>query len=473
MTKRREVTPAAGLLETYCQEFDQYLVRWNQHEGIRRYLEGLLLPAERNKTLTGLANTTPGTGAQEARAQSLQWFLSESTWDESAVNARRCQLLRQTAATAPHTDGVLVIDETGDLKDGTHTAHVGRQYLGNVGKIGNGVVSVSSLWADEQIYYPLDVIPYTPAGWFEDGKKDPSFRTKLTIAVDLVQQAVAQRWPFKAVVADSFYGEDGSFRESLHRLSVGFVMALKPSHSWWHQQGKPGSLKAVAYATAKRKWQKVERTFRDGHRENGWALEIQVGPYGPKRSERAIVVTTDPATLPELSTWYLVTNLRLGNNHKTTHSRLPSASLTEVVRLYGLRNWVEQSYKQVKTTLGWAHYQVRSSRAIIRHWTLVYCAFTFCWWQVTQQTSDRSSVSPIIGDIALQPSASLRQSKQTAREKKSCRRKTSTYMLMAHGAPHGSKLVGTSDHAQTLLAHLLVSAPALRPATAIRLARTW
>ena len=56
-----------------------------------------------------------------------------------------------------------MIDETGDRKDGHHTAHVGRQYLATPGKIDNGVVSVSSLWADEQVYYPLEVEPYTPA----------------------------------------------------------------------------------------------------------------------------------------------------------------------------------------------------------------------------------------------------------------------------------------------------------------------
>jgi hypothetical protein len=50
-----------------------------------------------------------------------------------------------------------------------------------------------------------------------------------------------------------------------------------------------------------------------------------------------------------------------------------------VVRLYGLRNWVEQGYKQVKGELGWADFQVRSDRAIRRHWALVCCAFSFCW----------------------------------------------------------------------------------------------
>ena len=84
---------------------------------------------------------------------------------------------------------MLVIDETGDRKDGHKTAHVGRQYLGNLGKIDNGVVSVTSLWADEQVYYPLEIEPYTPESYFAKGKNDPAFRTKLKIALQLVQQA--------------------------------------------------------------------------------------------------------------------------------------------------------------------------------------------------------------------------------------------------------------------------------------------
>ena len=54
-----------------------------------------------------------------------------------------------------------------------------------------------------------------------------------------------------------------------------------------------------------------------------------------------------------------------------------------MIRLYGLRMWVEQSYKQVKHALGWSQYQVRSDQAIRRHWQLVCCAFSFCWYHAS------------------------------------------------------------------------------------------
>jgi len=102
---------------------------------------------------------------------------------------------------------VLEIDETGDRKWGNKTAHVGRQYLGSIGKIDNGVVSVSRLWAKEQIYYPIEVEPYTPASWFERGKGDAEFRTEPAIAMELVRGALEVGIPFGAAEADSFYGE--------------------------------------------------------------------------------------------------------------------------------------------------------------------------------------------------------------------------------------------------------------------------
>ena len=169
MTKRQAATPAPGPLERYTERFDDLFERRNQREALRRYLEGLLLPAERNKTLTALANAEPIVGAQQPRVQSLQWFLSESTWDAAAVNARRVELLRRDPATAPDAAGVLVIDETGDRKWGTKTAHVGRQYLGSIGKVDSGVVTVSSLRADDRIYWPLAVEPFTPKQHFARG----------------------------------------------------------------------------------------------------------------------------------------------------------------------------------------------------------------------------------------------------------------------------------------------------------------
>ncbi len=104
----------------------------------------MLLPRDRNKTLTCLAGVEPGVGAQHPVVQRLQFFLSESTWDHERVNARRVELLLADPATMPHAGGVPVIDDSGDRKDGNATAHVGQQWLGRLGKTDNGIVTVTT-----------------------------------------------------------------------------------------------------------------------------------------------------------------------------------------------------------------------------------------------------------------------------------------------------------------------------------------
>jgi SRSO17 transposase len=457
MTIRLSVTAAPMPLETYAAQFDDLFAQRSQREGFRRYLEGLLLPAERNKTLTGLANTEPVVGAQHARAQSLQWFLSESTWSAAALNTRRLALLCADLTTAPTAQGVLVIDEHGDRKWGHQTAHVGRQYLANLGKTDSGVVSVTSLWADAPVYYPLDYEPYTPQHHFALGKADPAFRTKLQIAGELVTAAVAAAVPFRAVVADSFYGEDAGFRRRLHELHVGYVLALKPSHGWWHQEGTIGTLREAAAAAGWRNalhpgaWGRVVRTFRDGHTETWWALEVVAGPYGPAPRLRAVIATTDPATLPDHQTWYLATNLPTPDERATTTGALPPADLAEVVRLYGLRMWVEQSYKQTKYALGWSQYQVRSDQAMRRHWQLVCCAFSFCWWHDSHPAA--ASASQPDEEVAPQPAAD-----EAAGRGENTR--PSPTGVLARGTPPRARLAGAVDHAAALLAQLVIVAPA-------------
>jgi hypothetical protein len=385
MTRRLPCPAAPGPLEDYAVQFDALFARLAQRRGFRAYLEGLLLPRDRNKTLTALAGTEPVLGAQHRAVQGLQWFLSEAPWDAGRVNRRRVELLVADPATHPQDHGVLVLDDSGDRKAGRHTAHVARQYLGSLGKTDNGIVAVTSLWADERVYWPVDVVPYTPASRLPKGKRDPAFRTKPQLAVELVQAARQAGIGFRAVVADCFYGDNEGFTQALGQAKVAYVLAVKSRKGVWapaEEHHTPREAAAELAWTSPEEpgdWTPVTRRFRDGHAETWWAADatLPAAGWGPDRRIRLVVATTDPATLPKLTTWYLVTNLPRPTGRG--HMAFPPADLAEVVRLYGLRNWVEQSYKQVKHELGWADFQVRSDQAIRRHWQLVCCAFSFCW----------------------------------------------------------------------------------------------
>jgi hypothetical protein len=276
-----------------------------------------------------------------------------------------------------------------------------------------------------------------------------------------VQEAI----PFRAVVADSFYGEDRGVREGLRRLCVPYVLALKPSHAWWHPEDVAGTLQDVAHEagweSAQRpgKWVRITRTFRDGSTQEWWVLEIVAGPYGPDKMERAIVATTDPQTLPDLSTWYLVTNLPAPTEHPGPEAVFPPASLEEVIRLYGLRMWVEQSYKQVKHALGWSQYQVRSDKAIRRHWQLVCCAFSFCWYHASHPTAlaTQEAKAPSEPEAPLHISVSAAAA-GTGKKNQRGKRSSATNVL-AGGVASRARVVGAVDHAAALLARLVASAP--------------
>ena len=180
-------------------------------------------------------------------------------------------------ATTPREGGVLVIDDSGDRKDGTKTAHVGRQWLGRTGKTDNGVVTVTTLWADERIYYPVHAMPYTPARHFAKGKNDPAFRTKLQIGTSLAAQARAAGFTFRAVAADRAYGDQDGFRGELADAGLPYVMALKPRRGTWaYGRGAHTPVdeaRALAWngPADPGVWRPVTRAFCDGHAETSHA----------------------------------------------------------------------------------------------------------------------------------------------------------------------------------------------------------
>jgi hypothetical protein len=137
-----------------------------------------------------------------------------------------------------------------------------------------------------------------------------------------------------------------------------------------------------------------------------------------------------------------VSNLPAPGTELAKEGELASADLAEIVRLYGLRMWVEQSYKQVKHVLGWSDYQVRSDLAIRRHWQLVCCAFSFCWWAYGRLPTEE------IAETENDPSIDSEERGE----------KEAQGILV--GDFEGSKgVVGAVDHAKAILAGILRDAP--------------
>jgi len=464
MTRRRPCPVAPGPLEGYAARFDDLFGSLAQRRGFREYLAGLLAPRDRNKALTALAGAGPVTGARHPAVQRLRFFLSESRWDPDRVNARRLELLLAGPATAPHGGGVLVIDDSGDRKDGTKTAHVGRQWLGRYGKTGNGVVTVTTLRADGRLYYPVDAVPYTPARHFAKGKDDPGFRTRLAIGADLAVRARAAGFAFRAVAADSAYGDQDGFRAELAEAGLPVVMALKPRRGTWARGPDAHTPVDAARALAwdgpddPGDWQAVTRTFRDGRTETWRAADAALGGRGPDGARRLVVATADPGTLPGKATWYLAANLPRPGGPRQADGPHPAAGLAEITAIYGIRHWIGQSCKQVKDEPGWADFQVRSDVAIRRHQAPVNRAFSFCWdaW---------------FHDHPAPPEPAAPRPEPSRGERGAADRRSPPSAVMAAGAARGPRLAFPLDRVAALVAGMVHGAPAAAAAGPDQLGR--
>ena len=248
---------------------------------------------------------------------------------------------------------------------------------------------------------------------------------------------------------------------TLAAATLPYVLALKPSSGVWAPREEAQTPAEAAAELAWRgpddpaDWTRLERPFRDGQTETCWPTELTFDPSGPDKRTRAIVATTDPATLPPLTTWYLLTNLPRPDSPQALDSPLPPADLAEVVRLDGLPTWGEQSYKQVKQELGWADFMVRSDRAIRRPWLLVYCAFSFGWRAWFAAAGQPALVAPV--PVTPEPAAP---------EAGENRAPTILSALpsrpLAADAPAGAQVAGPLDLPLALVAHLVHGAPASR-----------
>jgi hypothetical protein len=297
-------------------------------------------------------------------------------------------------------------------------------------------------------------VPYTPAKYFPKGRTDFDFRTKLQIGAELAARADKAGFTFRAVTADAAYGDQDGFRGELRTAGLPFVMALKPKHGTWAYGADaytPADAARILAWTSEAEpgdWTQVTRTFHDGHAETWWAADARLGFWGPDGTTRLVVATADPAALPDKATWYLATNLPRPGGSREADSPHPAADPAEIVRIYGIRHWIEQSYKQVKDELGWADFQVRSDAAIRRHQALVNCAFSFCW--------DAWFAEPA-------PPSATTTAEAAAGERGSRTSPADRAAVLAESDPSGPGLAGPVDRATALVAGMVARAPATGP----------
>lgn len=291
----RDAQPTVSFIDEYCSGYQDLFREVRGYECFKSLHLGMISPIPR-KSLPEIAKVV---GINSA--QSLHHLITQSPWSVTELRERR--LLRTLKALAGKKITV-VIDETGDRKKGKTTDYVSRQYLGSIGKIERGIVSVNAYGVDKQITFPLLFKVFKPKGTL---KAEDQFKTKIQLASEIITELISFGFEIELVLADSLYGESSSFIQTLNQHNLSWIVAIRSNHAVW----MPRQQKVRANRRCK-----FERTFSDHTCETRYIREIIFG----QRSNRTYwQITTDPETMPENSTSFVMTNLS-GKTHQVKKS---------------------------------------------------------------------------------------------------------------------------------------------------------
>jgi SRSO17 transposase len=333
------------------------------------FLDGLL-GAERRKTgwMRAEAAGDPGPWRQQA-------ILGRGRWEADALR----DLVRDYAIESlADRDAVLVVDETGFLKQGKASCGVARQYTGSAGKVTTCQVGVFAAYVSRHGHAFIDRALYLPKAWTDDPARlaathvppGVTFATKPRLALAMIERAIAAGVPFAWVAADSVYGV-GEIEAAPRRAGKGYVLGVDGSRLFNSWGGKPpvaGTAEGIARALPASAWARLSAgEGTKGARLYDWAYleladleaaEYDGSPSGPWTRGLLVRRSTADGECAYFTTW------------------CPAGTTTEtLVKIEGHRWAVEDGFETAKNELGLDHNETRSWHGRHRHVSLVMLAF--------------------------------------------------------------------------------------------------
>jgi SRSO17 transposase len=332
------------------------------------FLDGLL-GDERRKTgwMRAEAAGDPGPWRQ-------QTVLGRGRWDAEALREIVRDYALETLADAA---AVLVIDETGFLKQGKASCGVARQYTGSAGKITNCQIGVFAAYVSRHGHAFIDRALYLPKAWTDAPQRltathvpaGTGFSTKPKLAVAMIERAIAAETPFAWVAADSVYGV-GEIEKALRRAGKGYVLGVTGKHRFhsWGKAPVAGAAEAIAAALEPSAWKRLSAgEGTKGARLHDWAYveladldaeDLYEGASGAWTRGLLIRRNIADGDLAFFTTW------------------CPAGTALEtLVQVEGYRWAIEDSFETAKNELGLDHNETRSWHGWHRHVSLVMLAF--------------------------------------------------------------------------------------------------
>jgi SRSO17 transposase len=334
-----------------------------------RFLDGLLGP-ERRKTGWMRAEAAGDAGPWRQQA-----VLGRGRWEADALRDVVRDYALETLADA---DAVLVIDETGFLKQGEASCGVARQYTGSAGKIANCQIGVFAAYVSRHGHALIDRALYLPRAWTDDPARlaaahvppGVGFATKPRLARRMVARAIAAGVPFRWAAADSVYGV-GEVETALRRAGKGYVLGVNATHPFSSWTGKPvvaGTAEEIAQGLDPSAWRRLSAgEGTKGPRLHDWAYlelaDLDADEFGDGATgvwTRGLLIRR---TIADGGCAYFATWCPAGTAIET------------LVAVEGRRWAIEDAFETAKNELGLDHNETRSWHGWHRHVSLVMLAF--------------------------------------------------------------------------------------------------
>jgi SRSO17 transposase len=359
------------------------------------FLDGLL-GDERRKTgwMRAEAAGDPGPWRQQA-------LLGRDRWEADAL---RDVLRDYVIEHLGDEDAVLVIDETGFLKQGKASCGVARQYTGSAGKITNCQIGVFASYVSRHGHAFIDRALYLPKAWTDDPARlkatsvpaQIGFATKPRLAAAMIERAIAARVPFAWVAADTVYGV-GDIENVLRRAGKGYVLGVSSAHwfgSWRRERSVGGSAEDIAKALPASDWQRLSAgAGTKGPRLHDWCYlelaDLEAEDFSDENHglwTRGLLIRRNIADgdLAYFTTWCTA-----------------GTSITTLVNVEGNRWAIEDSFETAKNEFGLDHNETRSWHGWHRHVSLVMLAFAMMAAirhhanrQIPKKTKQRAAKNP-------------------------------------------------------------------------------
>jgi SRSO17 transposase len=369
-----------GLLGRVAGRFGRVEPRWRA----RAFVLGLLADLPRKNCWT-LAEH-----AGDASPDGMQHLLGRAVWDHDGV---RDDVRDYVVEHLGDPGAVLVVDETGDLKKGTATVGVQRQYTGTAGRVENAQVAVLLVYASPAGHAVVDRELYVPRSWARDPERcraagipaQVGFATKPALARRMLARALDAGVPAAWVTGDEVYGADPRLRAELEARGIGYVLAVACDHPVV-AAGHPWRADALRKRIPARAWQCISAgRGAKGHRFYDWAF-VRLDP-----------AQRDPGDPGQR--WLLVRRNRKTGELAFYHCWMPRpVPLAVLVTVAGKRWTVEERIQTSKGLCGLDQHQVRRWRSWYRWMTLAMLAHAFL---VVAAVTERTRRPPPPGLIPL------------------------------------------------------------------------